>query len=495
MSEEELILSPKRMFGRRMIYTNEKYINRNNIAAVMQAADMTWQLNKGDIEYLYEYYKGNQPSLYRVKEIRPEICNQIVENRAKEIVDFKTGYLCGSPIQYVSRSSDVSIAKMVDKLNALMQSEGKSTNDKELIEWQMICGTSYRMALPDKDAYTDDCPFELYVLDPRKTFVIYSNDYLKKPMCAVFYTNEERYVGDGNISIVPRYSVYTETEHIELVGDKVESVEPHALGMIPIIEYPANQARMGAFEPVISLLDALSDLDCNRLDGVGQFIQSLMILYNCQLEEDQSANTIRQKGLIELKSIGENKADVKILSEQLNQSETQTLKVDLLTAIREISGIPAQSDGSTSSSSNNIAMLSQNGWQHCEAHAKTTELMFKKSEQQFLKLVLGICRTLTRDIKLKVSDIDPHFTRTQYDNILSKSQVLTTLLATNKVAPSVAFQVCGLFVDPEEAQLLSQKYVEDLEAKQAAMVEAQPDEQEGAENEQDTDRRAEQSNE
>lgn len=463
ISTEVLALAPKRMFGRRMIYTNEKQINRNNIAKVMQSIDTDWLKNRSEIKYLYDYYKGNQPALYRVKEIRPEICNQIVENRAKEIVDFKTGYLCGSPIQYVSRNSDVSIAEQVDKLNALMQSEGKSTSDKELIEWQMICGTSYRMALPDKDPYTDDCPFELYVLDPRNTFVIYSNDYVKKPMCAVFYTTEEQNVG-GIVQTIPRYSVYTETELINLVGEKVESVEPHGLGMIPIIEYPANEARMGAFEPVLPLLDALNDLDCNRLDGVAQFIQSLMILYNCTLDDGQDANAIRQKGLIELKSVGENKADVKILSEQLNQSETQTLKIDLLSAIREISGIPAQSDGNASSSSNNIAMLSQNGWQHCEAHAKTTELMFKRSEQNFLKLILGICRTLT-DINLSVYDIEPHFTRTQYDNILSKSQVLTTLLATGKVAPEIAFRACGLFVDPEEAQILSQKYVEEQEKK------------------------------
>lgn len=477
ITTETLVLAPKRLFGRKVLYTNEKQINRNNIAKVMQNVNTDWLKNQSDIKYLYNYYKGNQPALYREKDIRPEICNMVVENRAKEIVDFKTGYLCGSPVQYVSRNSDPKIAEMVDRLNALMQSEGKSTNDKELIEWQMICGTSYRMALPDKDPYADDCPFELYVLDPRNTFVIYSNNYEKKPMCAVFHTMEEQIL-DGVATSVQRYSIYTETELINLVGDKVESVEPHALGMIPIIEYPANEARMGAFEPVLPLLDALNDLDSNRMDGVEQFIQSLMILYNCELPDDVDANDLRVKGLIELKSTGENKADVKILSEQLNQSETQTLKVDLLSAIREIAGIPAQSDGSTSSSSNNIAMLSQNGWQHCEAHAKTTELMFKKSEQNFLKLVLGICRNLTSEIRLVVTDIDPHFTRTQYDNILSKSQVLTTLLATEKVAPEVAFQVCGLFVDPEEAYLLSKKYMDEK-----AMVVKQ----EGVENEETSD--------
>lgn len=464
-------LLPKRLFGRNRIYTNELAITRNNIAKVITEITPEWEKNRGEICYLYDYYKGKQPCLYRTKNIREDICNQIVENRAKEIVDFKTGYLCGSPIQYVSRNSDVQKSEEVDRLNSYMATENKSSLDKELIEWQMICGTSYRMCLPDDMAEQDDCPFELFVLDPRNTFIIYSNDYRKKPLAAIYYTTEERLINGGTkpkYQTIHNYSVYTSAEFMQLEEDKVVRVLPHTLGMIPIIEYPANESRMGAFEPVLPLLDTLNDLDSNRMDGVEQFVQSLMILYNCQLPDGEDASSLQAKGLIELKSTGDNKADVKILSEQLNQTETQTLKVDLLSAIREISGVPAQGDGNSSDSSNNGAVVLKNGWQSAESMAKSSELMFKKAETDFLKLVLNICNddVNVKPFSMNLLDIETKFTRNCYDNILSKSQTLVTLLQTEKVAPQIAFNVCGLFSDSEEAYLLSKKYIEEQSAKE-----------------------------
>ena len=46
--------------------------------------------------------------------------------------------------------------------------------------------------------------------------------------------------------------------------------EPHVLGGVPIFEYPANAARMGAFEVILPLLDAINETESNRLDDVVQ---------------------------------------------------------------------------------------------------------------------------------------------------------------------------------------------------------------------------------
>lgn len=112
-------------FGRRKIYTDVDVITRDNVADVLFEALGTHWANKAEIEYLYEYYKGNQPVLRRVKDVRPEICNKIVENRANEIVSFKVGYLMGEPIQYVSRGDDEALADKVGKLNGFMLAEDK----------------------------------------------------------------------------------------------------------------------------------------------------------------------------------------------------------------------------------------------------------------------------------------------------------------------------------------------------------------------------------
>ena len=94
----------RQMNGRRVIKTSVREITKDNVVDVLQKALGTHELNRSEIDYLWNYYRGKQPILHRTKEVRPEICNKIVENRANEIVSFKVGYLCGEPIQYVGRN-------------------------------------------------------------------------------------------------------------------------------------------------------------------------------------------------------------------------------------------------------------------------------------------------------------------------------------------------------------------------------------------------------
>lgn len=92
----------------------------------------------------------------------------------------------------------------------------------------------------------------------------------------------------------------------------------------------------------------------------------------------------------------------------------------------------------------------RDGWSSAEARAKDTELMFKLSEKDFLKKVLRICQDLS-DMELRLSEVEVRFTRRNYENIVEKANVLTTLLNNPKIAPQLAFTHCGMFSDPQLA--------------------------------------------
>ena len=162
VDEEKSTSQTRELHGRRVIFTNAKSIDKNNVVDVLTKALNTHSLNRSEIDYLWKYYRGKQPILNRVKDIRPEICNKIVENRANEIVSFKVGYLCGEPIQYVSRNGDEKVSEMITTLNEYMFAEDKASQDQEVVEWQMICGTAFRLVLPDDKADEDEAPFEMY---------------------------------------------------------------------------------------------------------------------------------------------------------------------------------------------------------------------------------------------------------------------------------------------------------------------------------------------
>ena len=448
-------METRHLFGREVITHDEVEITDENIHEILQKAMNTHTKNRGEIEYLWNYYKGKQPILTREKKVRPEICNKIVENRANEIVSFKVGYLCGEPIQYIGRNGSEAVSKAISKLNEMMFSENKATQDKRVAEWQAICGTAYRLVLPDTRGGEDDAPFEIYTLDPRDTLVVYSNEVDGKPLLAVKYcvTNENDYI----------YSIYSVNHFWKIKNETIIESKEHALGMIPIIEYPANTARLGAFEIVLPLLDAINTVASNRLDGIEQFIQAFIKFINCDISSEDFKE-LKDLGAIKVKSSDGQQADVDIVTNELNQMQTQTLVDYLYQTVLTICGMPNRNGGSSTSDTGS-AVIMRDGWTLAESRAKDTELMFKESEQNVLKLVLRIIRDtqgLSDELyAIRLKDIALQFTRRNYENIQSKAQVLTQMLGQGKIHPRLAFAHCGLFTDPEDAYRISEQYLKE----------------------------------
>ena len=433
------------MFGRRQIFTDVSDINAGNIVDVIREAMGTHMANMGEIDYLYRYYKGEQPILGRVKEVRPEINNKVVVNRANEIVAFKSGYLVGEPIQYVNRRGDNALTDDITLLNDFMVSQDKAAKDKELADWFHICGVAYRLILPvEEKTLPEESPFELHTLDPRGTFVVRYNNYAKKPVLGVTYTK-------NNATGETTYDAYTATQHFRVVDDRVVSETYHILGGIPIVEYPANSARLGSFEIVLSLLDSINATESNREDAIEQFVQALLVFMGANIEREQ---------LISLKDLGALKlpenADVKYLVEELNQTQAQIKTDNDYQTVLTICGMPNRNGGSSTSDTGS-AVIMRDGWEAAEARAKDSETIFKCSEKESLKIALKICRDMGR-LNLLPSDIDARFTRRNYENIQAKAQVLTIMLQQDKIDPRLAFEHCGMFPDPELAYAMSMAY-------------------------------------
>ena len=452
-------MDERQLYGRRIITSDAYEITDANVVSEIEKAMTTHILNRSEIKYLWDYYRGKQPILRRKKDVRPEICNKIVENRANEIVSFKVGYLCGEPIQYVCRNGDENVSKAISILNEMMFGENKATQDKEIVEWQMICGTSYRLVLPDTPFEEDDAPFEMYTLDPHDTYVVYSNEVGNKPLMGVKYSTDE--FGTST------FSVYSENKFWKIRDGKILETKAHALGMIPIFEYPANNARLGSFEIVLPLLDAINKTASNRLDGVEQFVQAFIKFINCDISTDDFKE-LKELGAIKVKSVDGANADVDVVTNELNQGQIQTLVDYMYQTVLTICGMPNRNGGSSTSDTGSAVLL-RDGWSLAESRAKDSELMFKRAEQNMLKLVLKICRdtagTALEMSNLRLKDIALQFTRRNYEAIQSKSQVLVSMLQQSKIHPRLAFESSGLFIDPERAYSISMEYYDEQMSK------------------------------
>ena len=444
------------LFGRLPIYTDYEVVDETNILKVLTNSLCVHLTNQNDIQYLYDYYKGKQPILRREKEIRPEINNKVVENRAYEIVSFKVGYLMGQPIQYVKRSADYDDTAITE-LNDEMYLESKAVKDKKLVWWSTICGTSYRMALPNPNENDEEAPFNLYVLDPRNTFVVYWTGLGNKPVMSCSIIKRK----DGEIE----FYCYTDTMFYLIVGNSILRAEPHLLEHNPITEYPANFARLGAFEIVLDMLDAINLVSSNRIDGIEQFVQALLVFIGADIE-DEKFKQLREYGGIKIPD----GSDIKYLVQELNQEQSQTLVNYMYQTVLTICGMPNRNGGS-STSDTGVAVHIRDGWEAAENRAKDSEGLFIMSEKEFLKVIRRISSVYGRN-DFKLSAVDVRFTRRNYENIQEKSQVLTTMLDNDNVHPLLAFEHCGMFIDPQSAYEMSEEWKRAASERQQAELNA-----------------------
>ena len=459
MTEYEKVIScwpDDGLHGRHVAYTNQKEITPENVSDVIGKAMSTHFRNKAEIQYLYDYFRGKQDIRLKEKVVRPEINNKVMVNRANEIVTFKTAYLLGEPLQYVSNGGNDSVSEKVNTLNEFMRAESKDTKDKEIADWMHICGVGVRMVVPDEEGEEDGSPVCIYTLDPRDAFVIYYSGVGHKPLAGVLRQWDE----EGK----PYQCVYTREWYFEIAGGEIKKQEARTIPYIPIIEYTNNDARMGAFEVVLPLLNAINTVESNRVDSIQDFVNAFDVFQNCELEEGQYAELSKGGMAIQIKSANQGmEAKVYRIASELNQTNTQTLVDDLYDTALTICGMPNRNGGS-STSDTGTAVIYRDGFAEAESRAKDTEKTFIRSEREFLRIVLYICRN-TADLDLQLSDIKPEFTRKNLSNIQSKAQVLAEMLNNSKIHPKLAFEYSGMFTDTEQAYRMSMEWYTEQQEK------------------------------
>ena len=430
------------MFGRRQIFTDEPVVTADNVCEVLRKAELVHTENRSEMDYLWNYYRGKTPILGKTKEVRESINHKINVNRAYEIVSFKRGYGFGEPIQYIRRGTNDAMSDEVNLLNEHMFLADKQAKDSELAEWMYVVGLGMRMVLPGFDA---EEPLRIFTLDPRDSYVVRYNGLGEDVVMGVKCIERE----NGQ----KVHSVYTPEWYFEIENGVLVKQEAHVLGAVPIYEYPASKSRLGSFEVVLSLLDAISEIESNRLDDIVQFVNSFLALLGGTIDDDTAKKLDEHKMLCLPEGV-----DAKYLSAAMQQSDTQVMADSLYEYVLTICGIPNRNGGS-STSDTGAAVIMRDGWSMAESQMKSVELEFKCAEKQFLKLALRILKDMT-GLDLPLKNIEIKFSRRNYDNLQTKSQVLVSMLNNPKIHPELAFLHSGLFLDPESAYLQSKEWWE-----------------------------------
>ena len=438
-------------FGRKIAYTGVDQITLQNVAQVLSDTIGIHNRNRTLMDYLYRYYKGDQPILYREKLVRPEVNNKVVENHALETVKFKAGQIYGEPIQYVckKKKANKETNEQVDLLNDYLDEANADARNIQLGIYQSAVGTAYKAILREED-WTEDSdlpPFRIFIPCPWDVYIVYSSGN-GKPMLSVQILKDE----DNQ----QYYLCYSSKQYFKIQNGKIIDSGINGFDGIPIIEYPNNHDRLSDIEIAITMYDAINKYQSDRLNGVEQFVQALMKFKNCEIDESEFVKMIKL-GAVSVKDVGNGtQSDVDLMTAELNQSESQVAKDDIYNNMLIVEAMPNRQSNTGGDTGN--AVYLRNGWDFAERDAKLVEAFTKEAEKASARIILNIIRKTSNDVKISTRDFDVKITRNPTDNMLVKAQALDYLFK-NKIHPLIALITCGLFSDPQKVYEMSLPYL------------------------------------
>lgn len=461
--------------GRKEIFTDKPYIDRDNIIEVLQKAIIVHQNNKADMDFLLAFDAGIQPRRQQ-KVTRTEIDCIVVDSVANEVSTFWQSYFWSQPITMVQRNGN---GEAISLLNKCYDAEGVESKTQKLGRFVEICGVGYSY-IDLKPDYTDgDSYFQYEILDPRYTFIVRSSSIDHRPMVAVTYHTDD----DGRT----HYTAITKDSRFEIDdlstiinGEKSEnwrhsgrSGERNPFGIINIVEFIRNHDRTGVFEHEIDDMIDLNLNESNFSNGVAEAVNTIWVTTDVDLKEtvvDENGNEVVQDAnpktgdWLHVYTTADGRTpDIKPLSAPFDSTGTMNYILAKRALILQKCYVPQRNDNSGGSTG--IAMDTASGWTATELVAAMKEQITKPNKLNEVKVITAVL-SKSPDIpadsplkKIKYSDVIPNMKRMKYSDMNIK---MNTYVAgvNNGIAPEHMIREINFFSDPQQVIEDSKPYMD-----------------------------------
>ena len=432
-------------YGRQRIILDYTEVTPENLYQVMSKALGIHNQNVMDCEYLINYFLGKQDILSRMGNYTNQINNRTVVNYAFPITREIAAYMLSTPIQIVQK--ELKDQESANTLSKYYNYESSYYVDMCTEIYCSICGMGYQITLPSKDISGDntpDLPIVYDFLDPRNTFVVYSSDVGNPVIMSCHYTiNSNTHKRE--------YTCYTNKYKFTFTNMDMNTLEkiPNPLNRNPITMFENSLFLTGDWEQAISVMEATNQVASDSLNDIEGVIRSLLVIIGAEFDEDDnnaSLNRVKENRILTLvKGTGDtSNLDAKFIAPQLDSTSTQNIREYLEEARNIITGIPDRSSNS-SGGDTGVAVLNRDGWTDIELVSKLKEIFFKKAKKNQLDVGIQILKLLDLiDDGLSILDLDINIGRHTYDNIQTKTQAFSTLVATGELATIDCLELANL---------------------------------------------------
>ena len=409
----------------------------------MQQALGIHENNSKDCDYLINYFLGDQDILYRPSGGPSNINNKTVVNFAFPITRDIVGYTYGSETEFIPK--DIKYQSDVTKLADIFNYENSHAVDICSGLYASVCGLSYMITLPNSEISKDmtpDIPIVHTFLDPRYTFIIQSTEIDNPTILSCHYTI-------NNVTGDRDYTCYTDRYKFEFknMDESTLRVSINPIGKNPITMVENSLFLTGDWEQAISVMNAQNQVTSDSINDIEGIIKSLLVILGAEFEDtDVGIKKIKENRVLTLvKGNGDNSnLDAKFIAPQLDSVSVENLRKYLEEARNVITGIPDRSANS-SGGDTGMAVLNRDGWTDIEIVARLKEIFYKKAKMQQLSVGMSILKKLgLLNDTLSTLDIDIQVGRHTTDNLQTKTQAFSTLVATGEIATIDALELSCL---------------------------------------------------
>ena len=297
---------------------------------------------------LGQYYDGEN-AIIKQGAVKDRPNYSINVNMAKYIIDVATAYTFGIPVQYSTENEQEK--PILEKIKYIL----KNCNDNE-VDFQQggdmaTYGVSYQLVLVLQGTEKIEDRIQIKYLNPLQTFYVIDNTILENPVCAIYMYD---YIEDNQLKT--RVYVY-DNENLYIFNGSgglirnLESVDPHNMGGIPIIQCLNNDDAFSDISGITDLLDSLSLVVSNNTDDLQSIANAILCATGGTLNEEQ-INAINEFKTANL-PVG---AKMEWVVKNLNPQATQQQIDYLLDFIFQISQVPDLTDDAFGGNQSGVAM-------------------------------------------------------------------------------------------------------------------------------------------
>ncbi|QDK04624.1 hypothetical protein FK482_0002 [Listeria phage LP-013] len=395
---------------------NRKFIadEEPNIAGVLLLIQRHSQ-RKFIYKYLHDYYIGNHDILKRTFNDKLKPNNKLVHNYPKLIVETANSYFTGNAITY-AKASDNTIKQVTDVMNA-----NNSTDvDSELGKLVSIYGHAFEIHWTDKNAnhrFKYETPSNAFIvydstLDENKLCGVVYNDYTdaisseKRRSVTVYYPDRilqfKVSLGGGVASLSEEDATGEEESSNNLIYN--EKVTPHYFGEVPMIEYLANDERLGDFETVIGLVDALNLVVCDSVNDVSYWNDAYLMLTGMDGTNSEDVRSMKQNRVMVLVEGG----DAKFITKQTPDKHLENIKNRLTKEIMEQSFTPDTNGMQTANNLSGVAI--KYALNNLEIKTSAKQRKFEIGLHERINLIATLIAVKSSTLK-DAKEMSPVFTR------------------------------------------------------------------------------------